>query len=151
MSQQKINYYKRLNHNKMKTMINQFPQEHKTDIAKIHFGNQEMSNEIEIVDFLEETENGQFIISLYSELFFNSQLKVFIRENRVVLFITEYVEPNRQAAFYVSDWQSFYPQKYTRMRNVSLVLPGDNFFLLRHFLVPEKYLLRILLGQLTDN
>ena len=41
MSQQKINYYKRLNHNKMKTMINQFPQEHKTDIAKIHFGNQE--------------------------------------------------------------------------------------------------------------
>ena len=135
----------------MKMMINQFPQEHKTDIAKIHFGNQEMSSEIEIVDFLEETENLQFIISLYSELFFNSQLKVFIRENRLVLFITEYVEPNTQAALYVSDWQSFYPQKYTRMRNVSLVLPGDNFFLLRHFLVPEKYLLRILLGQLTDN
>ncbi len=135
----------------MKTMINHFVPEQKTNLARVHFGNHEISNEIKVIDFLEETDEGQFVISLYSELFSESTLKVFIRENKLVLFITEYVETAPRAALYVSDWQSFYPQSYTRMRNVSLILPGSNFFLLRHFLVPEKYLLKILLGQVIDN
>ena len=135
----------------MKTMINHFEPERKIDLARIHFGNQDLSSEIKVVDYMEETESGQFVISLYSELFSGSGLKVFIRGNKIVLFITEYVESGSPAAMYISDWQSFYPQSYTRMRNVSLILPGDNFFLLRHFLVPEKYLLKILLGRLTDN
>lgn len=132
-------------------MINHFSPEYRTDLARNHFGNQELSDEIKIVDFLEETENGQYIISLYSQLFSGNKLKVFIRNNKVVIFITEYIESGQRTTMYVSDWQSFYPQSYTRMRNVSLVLPGDNFFLLRHFLVPEKYLLKILLGRLKDN
>ncbi|MCG6191322.1 hypothetical protein [Maribellus maritimus] len=135
----------------MKTMINSFAPEHKSNLARIQFGNQELSDEIKIVDFLEETQQGQYVISLYSELFSGSSIKVFMRNSKVVLFITEYVESANPTAVYVSDWQNFYPQSYSRMRSVSLVLPGDNFFLLRHFLVPEKYLLKILLGQLTEN
>lgn len=132
-------------------MINHFAPEHKTNLVSTHFGGQEISDEIKIVDFLEETENGQFVISLFSPLFSENKLKVFVRGNKLVLFITEYVESGQSTTLYVSDWQSFFPQSYSRMRNVSLILPGDNFFLLRHFLVPEKYLLKILLGQLTDN
>lgn len=135
----------------MKTMINHFGSDNKTDLEKIHLGNQDLSEEIKIVDFLEKTRTGEYLITLYSQVFSKSNLKVFLRENKVILFITEYVESVRPAAMYVSDWQSFYPQSYTRMRNISLILPGDNFLLLRHFLVPEKYLLKILLGQLTDN
>lgn len=135
----------------MKTMINHFAPEHKTDLISTHFGNLEGSDEIKIVDFLEETENGQFVISMYSPLFSGNKLKVFVRGNKLVLFITEVVESSQSTTLYVSDWQNYYPQSYTRMRNVSFFLPGDNFFLLRHFLVPEKYLLKILLGQLTDN
>lgn len=142
---------KNLKQSEMKSMTNHFNPGSKTNLGKIHFGDQDLSDEIKIIDFLEETEPGQYIISLYSPLFSGSKLKVFIRGNKIVLFITEYVESIRPAAMYVSDWQSFYPQSYVRMRNISLNLPDDNFFLLRHFMVPEKYLLRILLAKHTDN
>jgi hypothetical protein len=135
----------------MKAIMNHNETPDRFDIKKIQFGNQENSSELEIVDFVKEPESGQFVISLYSELFANNQLKVFIRENKIIIFITEQVNSYKSATIYVSDWQSFYPQSYTRMRNVSLLLPGDNFYLLRHFLISEKYLLKIFLGRLVDN
>ena len=135
----------------METMKNNFAREHNTEMAIVNFGNEKLSEEIKIVDFLDETENGRFVISLYSPLFAESNLKVFVRDNKVVLFITEYVEPSELTNLYVSDWHSFYPQSYTRMRNVSLELPGDDFFLMKHILVPEKSMLKIILGQLTDS
>ena len=108
-------------------------------------------SEIKVVDFQEENENGLFEISLYSTLFAISQLKIDIRGNRIVLLVSEQVEPTRSRPVFVSDWQSYYPQSYTRMRTINLLLPGDNFFLLRHFLVPENYLLKIFLDRLADN
>ena len=131
----------------METMKNNFAPAHNTELASVQFGNQEFSDEIKIV----ETENGQFVVSLCSPLFADSNLKVFVRDNKIVLFITEYIEPGELSTLYVSDWHSFYPQSYTRMRNVSLELPGDDFFLMKHILVPEKSMLKIILGQLTDS
>lgn len=121
------------------------------DFGTIQFSQQEIPEEIKVVKYLKKDEDGRFIISLYSQLFSGNQLNVFIRNNRIVLFITEFVDSGKFETRYVSDWQNLYPQSYTRMRNVSLLLPGDNFFLLRHFLVPEKYLLKILLGQISDS
>ena len=123
----------------------------KINSGNIRFVNQEVTNEIKIVDYLEEPENGQFMISLYSHLFLENQVKVFLRNNKLILFINEQVDSTRSSMIYVSDWQSYYPQSYTRMRNVSLLLPGDNFFLLRHFLISEKFLLKIFLARLADN
>jgi len=120
-------------------------------IEHIQFVNPEVKEEIKIADYLEVPEKGQFVISLYSRLFSDNHVNVFIRGNKIVLFITEKVEAGQSAAMYVSDWQNFYPKSYLRMRNVSLILPGDNFFLLRHFLVPDEYMLKIILGQITEN
>lgn len=121
------------------------------NIQALQFINRETTRELKVIDFLEEPEKGQFIISLYSQLFSENQLKVFIRDNKVVIFVTEKINCNRTSAIYVSDWQNYFPQSYTRMRNVSLILPGDNFFLLRHLLIPEQFLLKIFLGRLSDN
>ena len=135
----------------MKTITNNLNTTVQPVPGNIQFGNKEMTSEIKIIDYQEEPEKGQLEISLYSRLFSVGQLKVFVRNNKVIIFITEQIDSNRTSRMYVSDWQSFFPQSYTRMRNVSLILPGDNFYLIRHFLISEQFMLKIFLGKLIDN
>ena len=135
----------------MRAIMNGHEPINKTDFGKIKLGYDENSEEFKIVNYIEKPEQGQFIISIYSHLFSSNQLNVFMRGNRIVLFITEIVDSSKSETKYISDWQSFYPKSYTRMRSVSIVLPGDNFFLLRHFLVPDECLLKIILGQVIEN
>ena len=112
---------------------------------------QETNKEVQIVDYLNETEKGQFLITLYSPFFSENQTDVIVRENRIILFITEKVYMSQSDTTYISDWHSFYPKSYTRLRNVKVLLPGDNFFLLRYFQISENFLLKIFLGKLDDN
>ena len=135
----------------MKSITNNTEQFNNTFFNKIKFGKRGDSDDVQIVNYIEKPEQGKIIISLYSPLFSGNQLNVFIRDNKIVLFITEVVDSDASESKYVSDWQSFYPRTYTRMRSVSLFLPGDNFFLLRYFLIPEEFMLKIILGQVTEN
>ncbi|GAB1451253.1 hypothetical protein MASR2M47_13090 [Draconibacterium sp.] len=120
-------------------------------MERIHFENQESAEYVKIVDYIEDPERGQLLISLYSHFFSESQLKISIRESKIVIIVSELVGFNKSVATYVSDWQNYGQQSYVRMRNISLFLPGDNFYLLRHFVVPEKFLLNIILGKLIEN
>jgi hypothetical protein len=120
-------------------------------MEKIHFENQQVADEVKVVEFNEDTEKGQIIISLYSQLFSESQLKISIRESKIVIIVSELVGFNKTTSNYISDWQTYSQKTYVRMRNISLFLPGDNFYLLRHFIVPEKFLLNIILGKLIEN
>lgn len=131
----------------MKALENNNLSQHNVNIENIHFLNPDLAQDIHIVDHHEMAEKGQLVISLYSPLFSHNQIKVFIRGNKIVLFITEKVEADQSAALYISDWQNFYPRSYFRMRNVSLLLPGDNFYLLRHVLIPDELMLKIVLGK----
>jgi len=135
----------------MKTIISNSEPSNNVGIEKIHFENQESINEVKIVDYLEDPDNGQLIISLYSQLFSEGQLKISIHDSKVVIIVSELIGFNKTKTMYVSDWQSYSQQSYIRMRNISLLLPGDNFYLLRHFLVPEKFLLNIIIGKLIEN
>lgn len=135
----------------MNSIISTYNSPFRTDFGDYHLMNEKDEEEIKIVDFLEENEENKFVVSLYSALFAASQLKISIRGSQIVLLISEQVEATRSRSMFVSDWQSYNPQSYVRMRTVSLLLPGDNFFLLRHFLIPENHLLKIFLGRLADN
>lgn len=135
----------------MKSITNNTEQFNNTFLNKIKFGKRGDSDDVQIVNYIEKPEQGKIIISLYSQLFSGNQLNVFIRDNKIVLFITEVIKSDASETKYVSDWQNFYPRTYTRMRSVSLFLPGDNFFLMRYFLIPEEFMLKIILGQVTEN
>jgi hypothetical protein len=135
----------------MKATINQSDISNNLGIEKVHFRNQEISNEAQIVDYFENPENGQLIISLYSHLFAENQQKIYIRENKLIIIVSELIHTYKSNSVYVSDWQSFCQQSYVRMRNISLFLPGDDFYILRHYLVPEKFLLNIIIGKLVKN
>jgi len=135
----------------MKSTINNHIISSKSDIGNIHFGGQQNPNEIKIVDYQEQHENGQLIISLYSHIFSGNELNLFIRGNKIILIIEESIDYSNSDLEFINDWQSYLPHKHTRMRNISLLLPGDNFYILRHFIMPEEYLLKIFLGRLLDN
>lgn len=120
-------------------------------MEKILFENQQVAEEVKIVEYAEDTEKGQLLISLYSQLFSESQLKISIRESKIVIIVTELVGFGNSSTTHISDWQTYSQKSYLRMRNISLLLPGDNFYLLRHIVVPEKFLLNIILGKLIGN
>jgi len=135
----------------MKSTINNSEISKYMGIEKVHFSNQQISDEAKIVDYFEDPDKGQLIISLYSQLFAENQQKIYIRDNKLIIIVSELIHSYKSDSSYVSDWQSFTQQSYIRMRNISLFLPGDNFYLLRHYLVPEKFLLNIIVGKLIDN
>jgi len=135
----------------MNSIISPYNSPFRTDFGDYHLMNEKDEEEIKIVDFLEESEGDKFVISLYSVLFAVSQLKISIRSSQIILLISEQVDAKRSCSMFVSDWQSYNSQSYIKMRTVSLLLPGDNFFLLRHILIPESHLLKIFLGRLADN
>jgi len=121
-----------------------------TEIQKVQLDHTFSTDEIKIVDYETVGQKGLFIISLYSQLFFEDRFKVSVHNNRMNIIISEFIEGSSPAlARY--DWQGYSKQSYFRMRNISLLLPGDNFYLLRHFLVPEKFLLKIILGHPVEN
>ena len=135
----------------MKAIINNNVPINMIGMEKVLFENQQVADDVKIVDYIEDPEKGQLLISLYSQLFSESQLKISIRESKIVIIVSELVGFNKSVATYISDWQTYSQRSYVRMRNISLFLPGDNFYLLRHFVVPEKFLLNIILGKLIEN
>lgn len=134
----------------MKAMINYNELPQNPIISKVQLDNFVGSGEVKVVNYEAIEGKGLFIISLYSQLFFEDRFKIAVHNDRVSVIVSEFVEGSSPAlARY--DWQGYSNQSYIRMRNISLLLPGDNFYLLRHFLVPEKFLLKIILGQPVEN
>ena len=131
----------------MKAVVNNIEQNKKW-IEPFHFRIDETHDNVEIVDYKEE--NGSLVITLFSMLFLEDNFRFFIQGNKLVIFVTEKVRYTHQEMTVV-DWQRFNSSSYERIRNISVFLPGDNFYLLRHFVIPEKFLLKVILGQVADN
>ena len=111
----------------------------------------EHSKEVKLIDFTRDLDKGQIIVLLSSLLFSENNVRIYIRENKMVVVVTEVVDTTYSPSNFVTDWQRFTNRTYERMHNFNLVLPGDNFYLLRHFVLPEKYLLKIILGKAVEN
>ncbi len=134
----------------MKTHLENIGYPVRLGIENIQLETPEEDNNIKVVDFYENVEKQQFIITLYSRMFADSSVRIVLKEDKVFIVVSEVVDMAFSSVF-VSDWQGYTQQKYTRFHNVSLLLPGDNFYLLKHFVVSENYLLKIFLGRLVDN
>jgi hypothetical protein len=134
----------------MKAIINNTDLSHHHVIDKVYFEDQEAQNDVEIIEYCEEQVKGEVFLSLYSPLFSENHQKIYIRDNKLIIIVSEIIHSLPKTT-YISDWQNYSQQSYVRMRNISLFLPGDNFYLLRHFLIPERFLLNIIIGKVIDN
>lgn len=126
------------------------------DISKLGtninvYPNADTNSEVKLVDYTRDLEKGQIIILLSSLLFSENNVRIFIRGNKMAVIVTEVVDTTYSPNNFVTDWQRYTKPKYERIHNLNLVLPGDNFYLLRHYVLPEKYLLKIILGKTVAN
>lgn len=135
----------------MKSLVYNTETPNRLGIENIYFENQKTREQVQIIDYFDDPQNGQLIISLRSQLFAENQQKIYLRENKLIIIVSELVRTCKSDSTYLSDWQTYGQQAYVRMRNISLFLPGDNFYLLRHYFVPEKLILNIVIGKLIDN
>ena len=115
------------------------------------YANPDTHKEVKLVDYTRDLDKGRIIIILSSLLFADNNVKIYIRDNKMAVVVTEIVDTTYSPTSFVTDWQRFTQRTYERMHNLNFVLPGDNFFLLRHFVLPEKYLLKIILGKMVEN
>jgi hypothetical protein len=135
----------------MQTIINNNELDKSQYPVKIYFGDYEISKEIRIVDFMKKTEAGESIITLCSPQFLDNPVKVAIRNNILSIIISEFVDARKTVWIPINDWEQYTRHSYMRMHNVRIELPGDNFYILRHFVIPEKFFLRVVLGQLIKD
>lgn len=115
------------------------------------YTNPKAHKEVKLVDYTRDLDRDRIIIILSSLLFADNNVNIYIRGNKMAVVVTEIVDTTYSPTSFVTDWQRFTQRTYERMHNLNFVLPGENFFLLRHFVLPEKYLLKIILGKMVEN
>jgi hypothetical protein len=132
----------------MQTIINNNELDKSQYPVKIYFGDYEISKEIRIVDFMKKTETGESIITLSSVYFTKGAVSVQadVINKRLKLVISEFIDLRQKVWTPVNDWEQFTGHSYTRMHNIRIMLPGDNFYILRHIFIPEESLLKVVLG-----
>lgn len=106
------------------------------------------ANRVEIVDFISNIKNNRYHLILHSSLFTHEPVQIKTNENKLILIIDELKHTPRNKQMPQNNWERFYYHSYARLHNISFLLPGDNFFLVQSILVPENFLLKIILAQL---
>ncbi len=81
----------------MKAIINTNELSENQEIQKLQLANSLAAGEVKIVDYESNRKKGLFIISLYSQLFFEDSFKVAVHQNRLNIVISEFVEGNSPA------------------------------------------------------
>jgi hypothetical protein len=77
--------------------------------------------------------------------------RVFIKGNYLTVIVSEPKEIKRPVRVHNMNWNINSQANYEVMKNVDIWLPGNNFYLIKHYTVPESQLLTIILGRMHMN
>ncbi|WP_346863774.1 hypothetical protein [uncultured Draconibacterium sp.] len=135
----------------MQTSIENNSPDYSKYLGGTYFQNDELSDDLKIVDYMKETKNGESVITLYSQQLFSNKIKVNIRSERIILVISEVVDTRRNNGKAGNTWEVLNKHTYTRIQTIRIMLPGDNFYMLRNYELKGDLFLKIVLGQLSDN
>jgi hypothetical protein len=89
----------------MQTIINNNELDNIQFPVEIFYSDNEISKEIRIVDFMKKTEGGESIITLFSRLFVNKPVEVTVRNKKLILVISEFVDVRKSAWMPINDWE----------------------------------------------
>ncbi|WP_346858445.1 hypothetical protein [uncultured Draconibacterium sp.] len=135
----------------MQTSIENNSPDYSKYLGGTYFQNNELPDDLKIVDYMKETENGESVITLYSQQLFSNKIKVNIRNERIILVISEIVDTRRNNGNAGNTWEVLNKHSYMRIHNIRIMLPGDNFYMLRNYELKGDLFLKIVLDQLIDN
>ena len=105
--------------------------------------------EIKLVDF--QKINRTHLLQLELLNLKKDNYRIFLKGHYLSLIITETKIIPRPVHVHNIDWNLDYNHGYDVMKSVDIWLPGDNFYLIKHYAIPEDQVLKIFLGQMHMN
>ena len=100
-------------------------------------------NNIKIIDF--QRIHNNYLLQLCISNISKDNYRIFINGFYLTLILSEAKEIIRPVRVHNMNWSIYNRKSYELLKNIDIWLPGDNFFLIRHYTVPEKELLKIIL------
>jgi hypothetical protein len=103
----------------------------------------------EMIDF--KRVNQYYNIAIGNIILSNDSYRIFLNGHYLTLIISESKEAKRPLHLHNIEWNFYRQYKYEVMKNIDIWLPGDNFYLVKHYLVAESNVLNIVLGKTIIN
>jgi hypothetical protein len=113
----------------------------------IIFSDDEISDDVRIIDFWEKTETGETVITLYSTFFMKGSVRLEVTNRKLKIIVSELVDVQRNPWMPVNDWEQYTHHSYTRIHNMRIMLPEDNFSILQQLIIPGKSYLKVILAK----
>ena len=89
---------------------------------------------------------NQYKLSIYSQLIFKDNYSISLIDNKLIILISEAKEYNKPVYIHNYNWKNSGTETYERIRSLDILLPGDDFYIIRHYMIPEKSILNIILS-----
>jgi hypothetical protein len=105
--------------------------------------------EIKLVNF--QKNKNKFLLQVELDIMGNDNYRLLIKGNYLTLIVTEKKEISRPIYIHNINWRLFDNSEYEVMKSVDFLLPGNNFYLVRHFFVPADKILNIYLARIHYN
>ena len=105
--------------------------------------------DISLVDF--QKMNKIYMMTFNTTKLDEDSYRVFLKGHYLTLIISEPKVISKPFYTHKINWHSFAHNSYEVFKTVDVWLPGNNFYLIRHYMMPGNQVLRILLGELHHN
>ena len=105
--------------------------------------------DIKLVNYVES--NNVHMIQLGLENINSDNYRIYLKGQYLTLIISEMKEISKPLYIKNVDLDFYYHQGYEVMKSVDIWLPGNNFYLIKHYAVPEEQILKIFLGKSHFN
>lgn len=117
------------------------------DAINIAFSDNEISDDVRIIDFLEKSETGETVITLCSAFFMKGPVRLEIKNGRLKIIVSEFVDVRENVWMPVTDWQQYTHHSYTRLHSMQIPLYEENYCIVRQLLIPTTSYLKVILTK----
>jgi hypothetical protein len=105
--------------------------------------------EIKLMDF--HKVNRYYVLLLNVMNLSDDNYRIFLKGHYLSLIISEPKEVSKPVHIHNMDWNLYNNQSYEILKSVDVWLPGDNFYLIKHYLLSEDQVLKVFLGKMHFN
>lgn len=90
---------------------------------------------------------NRYKLSIHSDLILKDNYTISLTDDKLIIVVSEireFIKPS-----YIHNIQTSYSETntYERIRSMDIYLPGKNFYIVRHYVIPAKNLLHIVLSK----
>lgn len=105
--------------------------------------------ESKLIEF-KELENS-FLLQIELTNIKHDNYRLFQNGQYLNLIISEEIEIERPVYLHNVNWGQYAQLKYDVMKRIIILLPGDNFYLVKHNIIPQEKILNIYLSRMQYN